>query len=52
MFTPFALEVYRRYLNGETVEELSAELGIPAERIEDRIRAAEAYVARRNQVAA
>lgn len=52
MFTPFALEVYRRYLNGETVEDLSAELGIPLERIEDRIRAAEAYLARRTQVAA
>jgi hypothetical protein len=52
MFTPFALEVYRRYLNGETVEELSAELGILPERIEDRIRAAEAYLARRKAVAA
>jgi hypothetical protein len=52
MFTPFALELYRRYLNGETIEELSAELGIPRERIEDRIRAAEAYVARRATAAA
>ncbi len=52
MLTPFALEIYRRYQNGETVEELSTELGIPVERIEDRIRAAEAYIARRNQVAA
>ena len=52
MFTPFALEVYRRYLNGETIEELSTELGIPQERIEDRIRVAEAYVARQAKVAA
>ncbi|HOK48493.1 MAG TPA: sigma factor-like helix-turn-helix DNA-binding protein [Bryobacteraceae bacterium] len=35
---PFALMVYRRYLDGETVEELAAGLGIPAERIEQRIR--------------
>jgi len=52
MFTPFALEVYRRYLNGETIGELSAELGIPPERLEDRIRAAEAYLARRGAAAA
>jgi len=52
MFIPFALEVYRRYLNGESVEGLSRELGIPVERIEDRIRAAEAYLARRKAVAA
>lgn len=52
MFTPFALELYRRYLNGETIEELSAELGIPRERIEDRIRAAEAYLARQATAAA
>ena len=52
MFTPFAVEIYRRYLNGETIEELSRELGIPRERIEDRIRAAEAYVTRLARVAA
>ncbi len=52
MFTPFALEVYRRYLSGETIEELSRDLGIPQERIEDRIRAAEAFVTRQAKVAA
>lgn len=52
MFMPFALEVYRRHLNGETVEELSRELEIPLERIEDRLRAAEAYLARRAEAAA
>jgi DNA-directed RNA polymerase specialized sigma24 family protein len=52
MFTPFAVELYLRYLNGETIAELSAELGIPLERIEDRIRAAEAYVTRQVTVAA
>ena len=51
MFTPFAVELYRRYLSGETIEELSRELGIPQERIEDRIRAAEAYVARQTKAA-
>jgi hypothetical protein len=52
MFTPFAVQIYRRYLSGETIEELSRELGIPRERIEDRIRAAEAYVARQATLAA
>ncbi len=52
MFTPFALELYRRYLGGETIEELSTELGIPRERIEDRLRAAEAYVTRQARAAA
>jgi len=51
MFTPFAVEVYRRFLRGETVQELSRELGIPEERIEDRIRAAEAYIARQAKAA-
>jgi DNA-directed RNA polymerase specialized sigma24 family protein len=46
MWKPFALEIYRRYLNGETPEQLSESLGIPLERIEQRLRAAEAYVAR------
>ncbi len=52
MFTPFALEVYRRYLNGETIEELSRKLEIPVERIEYRILAAEAYLMRREKIAA
>jgi DNA-directed RNA polymerase specialized sigma24 family protein len=52
MLAPFALEIYRRYLNGESVEELSRELGIPVERIEYRLRAAEAYLTHRDKVAA
>jgi DNA-directed RNA polymerase specialized sigma24 family protein len=52
MLVPFALEIYRRYLNGETIEKLSAELGISVERIEFRIRAAEACLARREKIAA
>ena len=52
MLVPFALEVYRRYLNGETAEELSRGLEIPLERIENRLRAAEAYLTRRSRIAA
>lgn len=37
---PFALDLYERFLNGETVEELARELEIPIERIAHRIRAA------------
>jgi DNA-directed RNA polymerase specialized sigma24 family protein len=44
MFEPFAVEVYRRYLNGETVEQLAANLEIPCERIEMRIQAAAQFL--------
>lgn len=37
---PFAIQLYRRFLGGETIDSLALELGIPAERIEIRIRAA------------
>jgi len=40
---PFALQIYRRFLEGESVEELATNLGIPVERIETRIRAAQNY---------
>jgi hypothetical protein len=40
---PFALQLYRRFLDGDTIAELALELGIPAERIEIRIRAAARY---------
>jgi hypothetical protein len=36
----FAFQVYRRFLNGETIQQLSSELEIPADRIERRLRAA------------
>jgi hypothetical protein len=52
MNEPFAVEIYRRYLNGETVEALSADLEIPAERIVERLRAAAAYTLRLEQRAA
>lgn len=41
---PFALQLYRRFLKGETIGQLSMKLGIPAERIEIRIRAAAVFV--------
>jgi hypothetical protein len=40
---PFAIQLYRRFLNGETIANLSLELGIPSERVEMRIRAAAVY---------
>jgi len=40
MREPFALELHRRFLNGESAEQLSAELEIPVDRIELRLRAA------------
>jgi hypothetical protein len=48
---PFAVEIYRRYLKGESVQRLSMALGIPSGRIEQRIRAAEAYTRRLRRVA-
>jgi hypothetical protein len=40
---PFAIQIYRRFLNGETIAALSLDLGIPTERVETRIRAAALY---------
>ncbi len=40
---PFALQIYRRFLDGETISALATELGIPPERVELRIRAAAIY---------
>jgi DNA-directed RNA polymerase specialized sigma24 family protein len=39
-FEPFALQIYKRFLDGETITDLAISLGIPADRIETRIRAA------------
>jgi DNA-directed RNA polymerase specialized sigma24 family protein len=52
MFEPFAVELYRRFLNGETVQQLAASLGIPADRVEIRIRAASRYLIRVHRRAA
>ncbi len=40
---PLAITLYRRFLNGETVQELAAALAIPEERVDQRIRAAALY---------
>jgi hypothetical protein len=44
MQEPFAVQIYREFLGGKTIAELSGELSIPAERIERRLRAAAAYL--------
>jgi DNA-directed RNA polymerase specialized sigma24 family protein len=44
MFEPFAIAIYRRFLSGETVQQLAASLDIPADRVEKRIRAAAQYL--------
>ena len=44
---PFAVELYERSQNGETPEALAAELGIPIERIMQRIRTAGEFLPRK-----
>jgi len=44
MTYPFAVEVYERFLNGESIRQLADELQIPADRIELRLRAAALYL--------
>ncbi len=39
----FAFEVWRRFVTGETAQQLATEFGIPVDRIELRLRAAERY---------
>jgi DNA-directed RNA polymerase specialized sigma24 family protein len=51
MSEPFAVEIYRRYLAGESVQQLAATLEIPLERIEQRIRAAAEFLERRRYAA-
>ncbi len=38
---PFALQLFRRHKNGESVEALALGLGIPEDRIRQRLRVAE-----------
>ncbi len=40
---PLAIQIYRRFLKGETIAALALELGIPEDRVETRIRAAAAF---------
>jgi hypothetical protein len=44
MQEPFALQLYRAFLRGKSISELSGEFGISAERIEYRLRAAAAHL--------
>jgi DNA-directed RNA polymerase specialized sigma24 family protein len=44
---PFAVEVFERFLKGESIRELADELQIPADRVELRLRAAALYLERR-----
>lgn len=41
---PFAIQLYERYIRGESVEHLAAVLNIPVERIAARLRAAERHL--------
>lgn len=41
---PFALEVYERFLKGESIRQLADELHIPADRVEQRVRAAAVFL--------
>ena len=49
MQEPFALAVYRQFLNGESAEYLAAELDIPLDRIEMRLQAAVMYLKMRGE---
>jgi DNA-directed RNA polymerase specialized sigma24 family protein len=44
MKLPFAVEVFERFLKGESIRELADELQIPADRVEVRLRAAALYL--------
>ncbi len=44
MYKPFAIEIYRRFKKGESVQQLAERLGIPADRIEKRINAAAVHL--------
>lgn len=43
---PFALQLLEQHWNGKTVEQLSRETGIPSDRVEMRLNAAEVYLQR------
>lgn len=41
---PFAIQLYERFINGESVEHLAAALDIPVERVAARLLAAERHL--------
>jgi hypothetical protein len=44
MHKPFAVEIYDRFLKGDSIRELADDLRIPEDRIEQRLRAAALYL--------
>jgi DNA-directed RNA polymerase specialized sigma24 family protein len=46
---PFAVEVFERFLKGESICQLAEELQIPADRVELRLRAAALYLKRQEK---
>ena len=52
MFESFAVELYRRFLRGETVRQLAVILDIPADRVATRIHAAARYLESMRNLAA
>ena len=48
---PFAIQLYRRFLDGETIARLALDLGIPEDRVETRIRAAALFRERQGPLA-
>jgi hypothetical protein len=49
---PFAIELYERFLNGESADRLASNLGIRIDRVEMRLRAAAAFLNPRDKKAA
>lgn len=49
MSRPFAVEVFDRFLKGESIRQLADELQIPADRVELRLRAAALYLERQTK---
>lgn len=45
---PFALQLFRKFKSGESVEVLASCLGIPEQRVRQRLRVASLYHARQN----
>ena len=52
MCEPFCVQLYRRYMQGVSPEELSTELGIPLDRIQTRITAVQAALRTSPRIAA
>lgn len=44
---PLAIELYRAFENGKSVLDIARETGIPVVRVEQRLRAAAAFLARK-----